>query len=124
MLSSNVVGVDVYDNANHDLAAIKEVAFDSSKALKGYIPRLAASSGWAPLRCGRGRFREDQIRHDRQKVARKYECQQGRAQERARVQIRRRVEHQQVVNGTPAPTMVGAVILLVVRKGMRAEEIC
>jgi sporulation protein YlmC with PRC-barrel domain len=37
MLSSNVVGVDVYDNANHDLGAIKDVAFDSSKAVKGYV---------------------------------------------------------------------------------------
>jgi sporulation protein YlmC with PRC-barrel domain len=37
MLSSNVVGVDVYDNANHDLGAIKDVVFDSSKAVKGYV---------------------------------------------------------------------------------------
>jgi sporulation protein YlmC with PRC-barrel domain len=37
MLSSNVVGVDVYDNANHDLGAIKDVAFDSTKTVKGYI---------------------------------------------------------------------------------------
>ena len=37
MLSSNVVGVDVYDNANHDLGSIKDVAFDGSKMVKGYI---------------------------------------------------------------------------------------
>ena len=37
MLSSNVVGVDVYDNANHDLGSIKDVAFDSTKTVKGYI---------------------------------------------------------------------------------------
>jgi len=37
MLSSNIVGVDVYDNANHDLGSIKDVAFDSSKAVKGYV---------------------------------------------------------------------------------------
>ena len=37
MLSSNVVGVDVYDNSNHDLGAIKDVAFDSTKTVKGYI---------------------------------------------------------------------------------------
>ncbi len=37
MLSSNVVGVDVYDNANHDLGSIKDVAFDTSKGLKGYV---------------------------------------------------------------------------------------
>jgi sporulation protein YlmC with PRC-barrel domain len=37
MLSSNIVGLDVYDSANHKLGAIKDVAFDSSKAVKGYI---------------------------------------------------------------------------------------
>jgi len=37
LLSSNVVGVDIYDNANHDIGAIKDVAFDGSKTLKGYI---------------------------------------------------------------------------------------
>ena len=37
MLSSNVVGVDVYDNANNDIGKIKDVAFDSSKTMKGYI---------------------------------------------------------------------------------------
>ena len=37
MLSSNVVGVDVYDNANNDIGKIKDVAFDSSKMMKGYI---------------------------------------------------------------------------------------
>ena len=36
-LSSNIVGVDVYDNADHDLGSIKDVAFDSSKTMKGYI---------------------------------------------------------------------------------------
>jgi len=37
MLSSNLVGLDVYDNANHNVGTIKDVAFDSSKAVKGYI---------------------------------------------------------------------------------------
>jgi len=37
MLSSNVVGVDVYDDSNHDLGSIKDVAFDSTKTVKGYI---------------------------------------------------------------------------------------
>ena len=37
MLSSNVTGIDVYDNANHDLGTIKDVAFDSSKVVKGYV---------------------------------------------------------------------------------------
>jgi len=37
MLSSNVVGVDVYDNANNDLGKIQDVAFDRAKAVKGYV---------------------------------------------------------------------------------------
>ena len=37
MLSSNVVGVDVYDTANHDIGTIKDIAFDSSKTVKGYV---------------------------------------------------------------------------------------
>jgi len=37
MLSSNIVGLDVYDNANHAVGTIKDIAFDSSKAVKGYI---------------------------------------------------------------------------------------
>lgn len=37
MLSSNVVGLDVYDTQKNDLGKIQDVAFDSSKAVKGYI---------------------------------------------------------------------------------------
>jgi sporulation protein YlmC with PRC-barrel domain len=37
MLSSNVVGLDVYDNANNDIGKIQDVAFDKSKAVKGYV---------------------------------------------------------------------------------------
>ena len=37
MLSSNIVGVDVYDSADHKLGTVKDIAFDSSKAVKGYI---------------------------------------------------------------------------------------
>jgi sporulation protein YlmC with PRC-barrel domain len=36
-LSSNVVGVDVYDNANNDLGKIADIAFDGTKSLKGYV---------------------------------------------------------------------------------------
>ena len=45
MLSSNIVGVDVYDNSNHDLGAIKDVVFDNSKALKGYIVSVGGFLG-------------------------------------------------------------------------------
>ena len=37
MLSSNVTGLDVYDDGNHAIGKIQDVAFDSSKAMKGYI---------------------------------------------------------------------------------------
>jgi len=37
MLSSNVVGLDVYDTSNNNIGTIKDVAFDSSKAVKGYV---------------------------------------------------------------------------------------
>ena len=37
MLSSNVVGLDVYDGANNNIGKIQDVAFDNSKAVKGYV---------------------------------------------------------------------------------------
>ncbi len=37
MLSSNVVGLDVYDMHNNDIGKIQDVAFDSNKAVKGYV---------------------------------------------------------------------------------------
>src|SRR4029077_9448038 len=36
-ISSRVVGLDVYDNANHDLGKIQDIVFDPSMAIKGYI---------------------------------------------------------------------------------------
>ena len=57
MLSSNVVGVDVYDNANHDLGSIKDVAFDTTKTVKGYILSVGGFLAWDALRRGRCRIR-------------------------------------------------------------------
>jgi sporulation protein YlmC with PRC-barrel domain len=37
MLTSNVVGLDIYDTAGHDIGKIQDVAFDESKAVKGYV---------------------------------------------------------------------------------------
>src|SRR5579883_3058975 len=37
MLSSNVVGLDVLDSQNNNLGKIQDVAFDNTKAVKGYI---------------------------------------------------------------------------------------
>jgi sporulation protein YlmC with PRC-barrel domain len=45
MLGSNVIGVDVYDMSNHDIGTIKDVAFDGSKTLKGYIVSVGGFLG-------------------------------------------------------------------------------
>jgi sporulation protein YlmC with PRC-barrel domain len=37
MLSSNIVGIDVYDGSNNDIGKIQDVAFDGAKAVKGYV---------------------------------------------------------------------------------------
>jgi sporulation protein YlmC with PRC-barrel domain len=37
MLSSNVTGLDVYDNSNNDIGKIQDVALGSSKMVKAYI---------------------------------------------------------------------------------------
>jgi sporulation protein YlmC with PRC-barrel domain len=37
MLSSNIVGLDVYDNSNNNIGTIKDIAFDQSKMVKAYI---------------------------------------------------------------------------------------
>jgi sporulation protein YlmC with PRC-barrel domain len=37
MLSSNVVGLDIYNGQNNKIGKIQDIAFDSSKQLTGYI---------------------------------------------------------------------------------------
>ncbi len=37
MLSSNVVGLDIYNGQNSDIGKIQDVAFDASKQVTGYI---------------------------------------------------------------------------------------
>jgi sporulation protein YlmC with PRC-barrel domain len=37
MLSSNVVGLDIYNNQNNDIGKIQDIAFDASKQVTGYI---------------------------------------------------------------------------------------
>jgi hypothetical protein len=37
MLSSNVVGLDIYNGQNNDIGKIQDVAFDASKQVTGYI---------------------------------------------------------------------------------------
>jgi sporulation protein YlmC with PRC-barrel domain len=37
MLSSNVVGLDIYNSQNDDIGKVQDVAFDASKRVTGYI---------------------------------------------------------------------------------------
>jgi sporulation protein YlmC with PRC-barrel domain len=37
MLSSNVVGLDIYNSQNNDIGKIQDIAFNSSKQVTGYI---------------------------------------------------------------------------------------
>ena len=37
MLSSNVVGLDIYNGQNNKIGKIQDIAFDSSKQMTGYI---------------------------------------------------------------------------------------
>jgi sporulation protein YlmC with PRC-barrel domain len=45
MLSSNVVGLDIYDTSNNDIGKIQDVAFDSSKTVKGYVVSVGGFLG-------------------------------------------------------------------------------
>jgi sporulation protein YlmC with PRC-barrel domain len=37
MLSSNVVGLDIYNSQNNDIGKVQDIAFDASKKVTGYI---------------------------------------------------------------------------------------
>jgi sporulation protein YlmC with PRC-barrel domain len=37
MLTSNVVGLDIYNSQNDDIGKVQDIAFDSSKRVSGYI---------------------------------------------------------------------------------------
>src|SRR5471030_591474 len=45
MLSTNVVGLDVYDMQNNDIGKIKDIAFDSNRTVKGYVLSVAGILG-------------------------------------------------------------------------------
>jgi sporulation protein YlmC with PRC-barrel domain len=45
MLSSNVVGLDVYNDQNNDIGKIQDIVFDSSKKLMGYIVSVGGFLG-------------------------------------------------------------------------------
>jgi hypothetical protein len=45
MLSSNIVGVDIYDGSNNDIGKIQDIAFDGAKAVKGYVVSVGGFLG-------------------------------------------------------------------------------
>src|SRR5271165_349700 len=45
MLSSNVVGLDVYNDQNNDIGKIQDVVFDTSKKMTGYIVSVGGFLG-------------------------------------------------------------------------------
>ncbi|THD43514.1 MAG: PRC-barrel domain containing protein [Bradyrhizobium sp.] len=45
MLSSNLVGLDIRDDAGHDIGKIQDIAFDGSKAVKGYVVAVGGFLG-------------------------------------------------------------------------------
>jgi sporulation protein YlmC with PRC-barrel domain len=45
MLSSDVVGLDIYNNRNDDIGKVQEIAFDASKKVTGYILSVAGFLG-------------------------------------------------------------------------------
>ena len=45
MLSSNVVGLDVYNDQNNDIGKIQDIVFDTSKKMTGYIVSVGGFLG-------------------------------------------------------------------------------
>ncbi len=45
MLSSNVVGLDVYNDQNNEIGKIQDIAFDTSKQMTGYIVSVGGFLG-------------------------------------------------------------------------------
>jgi hypothetical protein len=45
MLSSNVVGLDVYNDQNNDIGKIQDIVFDNSKKITGYIVSVGGFLG-------------------------------------------------------------------------------
>ena len=100
MLSSNVVGLDIYNQQNNDIGKIQDVAFDSSKKITGYILSVGGFLGMGnPLCRGRSRRGGDQVRRRQQGLARDHQRDQGSAEVGARIQVRGSVDRQQKLTG-------------------------
>lgn len=47
MLSSNVVGLDIYNGQNNSIGKIQDIAFNASKQMTGYILSVGGFLAWA-----------------------------------------------------------------------------
>ena len=96
MLSSNVVGLNIYNSQNNDIGKIQDIAFDSSKQVTGYILSVGGFLGMGTHYvavnpgCGHGGLRRSE-----QGLEGDHERHQGPAQVGAGIQIRRPVDSQQ-----------------------------
>ncbi len=86
MLTSNVGGLDVYNERNDNIGKIQDVAFDASKQMTGYILSVGGFLGMGTHYVAVG-----PIRRRKQDVTGDHEREQGPAQGRAGIQVRRPV---------------------------------
>ena len=78
MLTSNLVGLDLYDGQRNDLGKIKDVAFDPSKKIAAYIVAVGGVLGvGARYVVGQPRRDRRHLRHKRKGLARVDERDQG-----------------------------------------------
>ena len=65
MLSSNVVGLDIYNGQNNDIGKIQDIAFDSSKQVTGVYP-VGGRLPWNGNALCRGQSRLVMVAYDAQ----------------------------------------------------------
>ena len=95
MLSSNVVGLDIYNGQNNKIGKIQDIAFDSSKQITGYILSVGGFLGNGHALCrGQSKLAQRFVRRPKQDLAGEHERDQSPAEGGAGVQIRRPVDGQ------------------------------
>ena len=95
MLTSNIVGLDIYNGRNDDIGKIQDVVFDKSDRVVGYVLSVGGFLGMGTHYVAVGPSAVS-ITYDgkQQDLAGEHERDEGPAQVRARVQVRRRVDGQ------------------------------
>ena len=100
MLSSNVVGLDIYNPQNNDIGKIQDIAFDPSKKITAYILSVGGFLGMGTHYVAvRSRFRHGLLRRPEKGMEGDDERHEGAAQIGSRIQIRRPVDGQQKLSG-------------------------